>query len=129
MSQVGTVRCAVPVAERSVRRRNRMPNAPALGSSLRPLLNAGGDIPIIAQCFSIGVGEAKEPNPERTAESAVGISLNGPFQPSLRDLVSPFWEPNAEALGYSRSSLRDAENQISITLRDAEERILVWNSP
>ena len=45
--------------------------------------------------------DADKLSPEATAEN------HPPFQPSLRDLVSPKTKPNVETLGFFRMSLRD----------------------
>jgi hypothetical protein len=55
----------------------------------------------MAQRFSVGTLGLARISPEGTAELAPH------FQPSLRDLFLRVANPNAEALGYCRMSLRD----------------------
>ncbi len=74
------------------------------GSQPRQVLVPEGH-PTIAQRFSVGSAHRKRISPEGTAEPCRA------FRPSLRDLFADCAQPNAEALGYSQSSLRDEEIQ------------------
>ena len=67
----------------------------------------------MAQRFSVGLGQSVWSSPEGTAEGNAW-----PYQPSLRDLLSFVHRlPNAEALGYFQTSLRDVSEAGQLHLR------------
>ena len=67
----------------------------------------------IAQRFSVGLDHPMRSSPEGTAEK-----VDRPFQPSLRDWRFSFPRlPNAKALGYFQTSLRDDHEATQLPFR------------